>query len=284
MTVESITLPAGYKMVLANSLIKAKKRSGARNIFNSRVAGYEFGLMMIRKNFPQYADKLQRLSDVRAEKLGVDEARIYHIIKSLPVFATRDNILRLVPEREQEIWHIFRSHDEPEEGYKIRQVCLYGITECIRADMVPKFLQKDDMKGFGKLMSIPHDGDRVTKLVDGKRQPVDNSYPDARIDALVSDLESGDSERAEQARLWRQGGGYNVSVPEMDILVDVALATPGVIGAGLVGAGIGGSIVAVVEEKYIQQVVDNMAEGYYRLNNLPVEVEIVTPVGGLCTM
>ena len=284
MTVESIALPAGYKMVLANSFVKAKKRAGARNIFNSRVAGYEFGLMMIRKNFPQYADKLQRLCDVRAENLGIDEARIYRIIKSLPVSASREEILKLVPECEQEIRHIFRSHDEPEEGYKIRQVCLYGIAECVRADMVPKFLRTGDMQAFGKLMSISHDGDRVTKLVDGERQPIDNSYPDARIDALVSDLESGDGERAEQARLWRQGGGYNVSVPEIDILVDIALATPGVVGAGLVGAGIGGSIVAVIEEKYAQQVVDNMAKGYYRPNNLPVEVEIVSPVGGLCTI
>ncbi|MHC4396946.1 MAG: galactokinase [Planctomycetota bacterium] len=284
MTVESIALPAGYKMVLANSFVKAKKRAGARNIFNSRVAGYEFGLMIIRKNFPQYADKLQRLCDVRTENLGVDEAQIYRIIKSLPVSATREKILELVPECEQQVRHIFRSHDEPEEGYKIRQVCLYGITECVRADMVPKFLRTGDMEAFGELMSISHDGDRVTKLVDGERQPIDNSYPDARIDAFISDLESGNGDRAEQALLWRQGGGYNVSVPEIDTLVDIALATPGVVGTGLVGAGMGGSIVAVVEEKYAQQVVDNMAESYYRPKRLPVEVEIVSPVGGLCTI
>lgn len=284
MTVGSIALPDGYKIILANSFVKAKKRAGARNIFNSRVAGYEFGLMMIRKNFLQYADKLRYLRDLNPENLGVDQAQIYRIIKSLPVSVSREEILKLVPECQQELRHIFRSHDEPQEGYKIRQVCLYGITECIRADMVPLFLQKGDMKAFGKLMNISHDGDRVTKLVDGRRQPVDNSYPDARIDALLDDLESGDYERTERAALWRQGGGYNVSVPEIDILVDIARAAQGVVGAGLVGAGIGGCIVAVVEEKYAQEVIDRMAEGYYRPRNLPIEVEIVNPVGGLCTL
>jgi len=283
-TVRSIALPEGYKIILANSFVKAKKRAGARNIFNSRVAGYEFGLMMVCKNFPQYADKLRYLRDLNPENLGVDQAQIYRIIKSLPVSANREDILKLLPECRQQLLHVFRSHDEPQEAYKIRQVCLYGITECIRANMVPVFLQRGDMKAFGKLMNISHDGDRVTKLVDGRRQPVDNGYPDARIDALISDLESGDEQRAERAALWRQGGGYNVSVPEIDILVDIARATRGVVGAGLVGAGIGGCIVAVVEEKYAQEVIKRMAEGYYHPKNLPVEVEIINPVGGLCTL
>ena len=55
-------------------------------------------------------------------------------------------------------------------------------------------------------------------------------------------------------------------------------------GAGLVGAGIGGSIAVVVEDKYAQQVVDNMVEQYYLPRNLPVKAEIVRPVSGLCTI
>jgi galactokinase len=140
------------------------------------------------------------------------------------------------------------------------------------------------MKTFGELINISHDGDRVTKLVDGRRVPTDNSYPDERIDALIGDLESGDAGRMSRAELWRQGGGYNVSLPEIDTLVDIALATEGVIGAGLVGAGMGGCIMAVVEDEYARRLVDNMAEQYYQPRNLPVRAEIITPVGGLCTM
>ncbi|MHC4203842.1 MAG: GHMP family kinase ATP-binding protein, partial [Planctomycetota bacterium] len=281
LSVEQASLPAGYCFVLANSSIKAKKQAGARDIFNSRVAGYIFGLMLMRKNFPQCADKLKRLRDVNPERLGVDQSQIYRMVKSLPVSACRAEVLKLLPADEQKIHRVFRSHAEPEDGYLIRQVCLYGIAECIRAKMAPQFLRVCDMKKFGELINISHDGDRVTKLVDGRRVPADNSYPDERIDALISDLESCDAERISQAELWRQGGGYNVSLPELDILVDIALETEGVVGAGLVGAGMGGCIVAVVKEEHTQQLIENIAEKYYHPHKLSVNAEIITPVGGL---
>ncbi|MBN1805055.1 MAG: hypothetical protein JW837_07380 [Sedimentisphaerales bacterium] len=284
MTVENAALPNGYSFVLANSNIEARKQAGARDVFNSRVAAYVFGLMMMRQNFPRYADKIERLRDINPRTLGIDEVQIYRMIKSLPDCVGRDDILEILAQHEQKVHRVFRSHAEPEQGYCIRQVCLYGIAECIRADMVPRCLRTGDMKTFGELMSVSHDGDRVTKVVDGQRIPTDNSYPDRRIDALINDLESGDEIRIEQARLWRQGGGYNASLPEIDTLVDIALNTPGCLGAGLVGAGMGGGIVAVVEDKNTQKLIENMDEQYYRPRNLPLGAEIITPVGGLCTM
>jgi len=284
LSVEEAVLPKGYCFVLANSSIKAKKQAGARDIFNSRVAGYIFGLMLIRKNFPEYADKLEQFRDINPERLGVDESQIYRIVKSLPTSANRAEVLELLSADEQKIHRVFRSHAEPKEGYLIRQVCLYGISECIRAEMAPQCLRAGDMKKFGELINISHDGDRVIKLIDGRRVPTDNSYPDERIDALIDDLESGDAARISRAELWQQGGGYNVSLPEIDTLVDIALATEGVIGAGLVGAGMGGCIVAVVEDKHARQLIENMAEQYYRARKLPVKAEIITPVGGLCSM
>jgi N-acetylgalactosamine kinase len=264
-SVEDAALPPGHSFVLANSNIEAKKQAGARDVFNSRVAAYIFGLMMIRENFPQYTDKLERLRDINPQTLGVDEIQIYRMIKSLPASVSRADILKILAEHEQKVHRVFRSHAEPEQGYRLRQVCLYGIAECIRAEMVPQCLRTGDMKTFGELMSASHNGDRVSKVVDGRRITTDNSYPDQRIDTLISDLKSGDKQRMDQARLWRQGGGYNVSLPEIDTLVDIALATPGCLGAGLVGAGMGGSIVAVVEDKHAQLLIENMAEYLIRL-------------------
>jgi N-acetylgalactosamine kinase len=283
MNVESIPVPEGYSLVLANSLIEAKKQVGARSAFNSRVAAYIFGLMLIKKQFTQYTEKLEHLRDVNPDTLGVGESEIYRILRSLPMSAHREGLLGQLPEDEQKMRRVFRSHDEPAEGYPIRQVCLYGVAECIRADMVPQCLHSGDVVRFGELMNISHDGDRVTRLVDGARIRVDNSYPDERIDALIRDLESGDLQRVEHARLWRQGGGYNVSLPELDALVDIALATPGVAGAKLVGAGMGGCIVAIVKSEHASELIENMAERYYRPRNLPPSAETVTPVGGLYT-
>jgi N-acetylgalactosamine kinase len=284
MSMESAALPSGHSFVLANSNIEAKKQAGARDVFNSRVAAYIFGLMMLREKFPRYVGKLERLRDINPQTLGVDEVQIYRMIKSLPASVSRKDILKILVEHEQKIHRVFRSHAEPEQGYHIRQICLYGIAECIRAEMVPKCLRTGDMKTFGELMTASHNGDRVTKVVDAQRIPTDNTYPAERIDALISDLKSGDKQRIDRARLWRQGGGYNVSLPEIDMLVDIALATPGCLGACLVGAGMGGSIVAVVEDKHAQQLIENMADQYYRPNNLSVGAEIISPVGGLCTM
>ncbi|UCE47178.1 MAG: hypothetical protein JSW47_16430, partial [Phycisphaerales bacterium] len=75
-----------------------------------------------------------------------------------------------------------------------------------------------------------------------------------------------------------------VSLPEIDMLVDIALASEGVIGAGLVGAGMGGCIVAVVEQEHAARVIENMARRYYHPRSLPLKAEIVMPVGGLCTI
>jgi len=283
LTVDGGTLPEGYRLVLANSLVAAEKREAARNIFNSRIAAYEIGLLLIRKNFPEYAGKLEHLRDVNPDRLGVDESRIYQMLRTLPVCARRSEILRLLPERAKEIHRIFQTHDESVDGYPIRQICLYGIAECLRADMVPGCLKAGDMRRFGELMNISHDGDRVTRCIADRRLPIDNSFPDRRIDALIRDLASGDPGRVENARLWRQPGGYGVSVPEVDKLVDIALATPGVLGAGLVGAGMGGCIVAVVEAAHVDSLIQSLAEQYYNARGGPVAAEEVTPLGGLHT-
>jgi hypothetical protein len=46
----------------------------------------------------------------------------------------------------------------------------------------------------------------------------------------------------------------------------------------------GGCIAAVVGNEHAPQVIENMAGQYYRPHSLPVAADIVTPVGGLCTM
>jgi len=176
--VKSLPLPKGYSIILANSLVEAHKKEGARNIFNNRVASYTLGLMLIKKSFPDYARKLTHLRDLNQKTLGVDDIEIYKIIKSLPESITRNELSKNLPECQSEVHHIFRSHVEPDEGYKIRQVCMYGIAECSRSDMAVNFLEKGDIVNFGELINISHDGDRVTHIVNSKRVPINNNYSD----------------------------------------------------------------------------------------------------------
>ena len=57
---------------------------------------------------------------------------------------------------------------------------------------------------------------------------------------------------------------YEVSCPELDLLVDLAAAAPGVIGTRLTGGGFGGCTVTLVEAASAHAVMDAVARGYRR--------------------
>ena len=63
-------------------------------------------------------------------------------------YGGRDEIRRLLPEREQDVERLMRSHAEPQEGYRLRQVVAYGVAECIRSAMVEDLLNRGDLAGF----------------------------------------------------------------------------------------------------------------------------------------
>lgn len=279
-SLQVVPFPEGYRVVLADSKVEARKQAGAKDGYNTPLASYAFGLWIVQKNYPQYGDKIEHLRDINPANLGADDAEVLRIIKSLPESATRDEVFALLPDKKEDIENIFRSHSEPAEGYKIRQVCMYGVSECIRSDLAVEFLARGDIAGFGHLISLHHDGDRVARLTDGEMVDEIKDYSDERMDQLIADAESGDPERVEAARAWAQPGGYNVSVPGIDMLVDLAMEVDGVMGAGLVGAGLGGSMVALVKAENAETLVQKLTTDYYEAKGLPPSAEIVAAVGG----
>ena len=279
-SLEVVGFPPGYRVVLADSMVEAKKQAGAKDGYNAPLAAYAFGLWLARKQNPQWADKMSHLRDINPRTLGVSEAEVMRIIKRLPESASRADVLALLPEKKSDIEAVFRSHNEPPTGYKIRRVCLYGIAECMRSNLATDFIKAGDIKAFGRLISLHHDGDRVARLIDGRMMPIDKDYPDSLMDQLIADLESGVPDRVDKAHIWAQAGGYNVSVPEIDMLVDLALQHKGTVGAGLVGAGLGGSMVALVKAENAAEVVELLANGYYKPKGLPVRAEVVAAVEG----
>jgi galactokinase len=89
----------------------------------------------------------------------------------------------------------------------------------------------------------------------------ENQRPAALADAfLVGDL-------AKAGRLMLHSHAslrdlYEVSVPELDTLVDLASAEPGCTGARLTGAGFGGCVIALVEEGSVERVMSSVEAGY----------------------
>lgn len=74
---------------------------------------------------------------------------------------------------------------------------------------------------------------------------------------------------------------YEVSCAELDALVEAALATPGVFGARLTGAGFGGNTVSLVAADRAAEIAAAIAEGYARSTGRRTEAHVVHPAEGL---
>ena len=74
---------------------------------------------------------------------------------------------------------------------------------------------------------------------------------------------------------------FEVSTPELDLLVEVASRTKGVLGARLTGAGFGGCTVNLVEREALAGFEAGVVERYREQTDLPATMLICTAVDGL---
>lgn len=97
----------------------------------------------------------------------------------------------------------------------------------------------------------------------------------ARVDEAAQCLENGDAARFGQLMFAGHASLrdlYEVSIPELDALVEIAGSLPGCLGARLSGAGFGGCTVNLVEEAYADQFIAGLIEGYAQRCNKQAEV------------
>jgi N-acetylgalactosamine kinase len=275
--------PEGYSVVVCHSRTQAQKTSNARSIFNERVATYEVGLLWIKHLHPEWADKLVYLRDVL--RLGLSDAEIYALLKELPFRATRDEIRTALPNDAEVVEKLFIPHDDPAEGYRVRDVCLYGLAECTRSALLADYLRRGDVEGAGEVLDLSHEGDRVTCLdEDEVRQPCDTGLTEDELDGLIEALKSDDDDIREAAALYQRPGGYAASCPELDEMVDIAHTVEGVLGAGLIGAGLGGCIEVLVSNDAVEPLKAKLLKEYYEAGDREPFIETVSPVQGACAL
>lgn len=65
---------------------------------------------------------------------------------------------------------------------------------------------------------------------------------------------------------------YEVSIPELDIMVRLAQNIPGCLGARLTGAGFGGCTINIVEEKRASDFVSILAESYHTATGITPDI------------
>ena len=106
---------------------------------------------------------------------------------------------------------------------------------------------------------------------------------DERVLRTVAALEAGDLATVGRCLVESHESlrdQYEVSSPELDAMVEIALATPGVIGSRMTGAGFGGCTVALVERGAEARLRDAVLSEYPARTGLTPRVFAVEPVRG----
>ncbi|MCK5844300.1 MAG: hypothetical protein KAG97_06305, partial [Victivallales bacterium] len=281
-TIEDVVaFPDNHVMLVCDSGIKAQKSSNAKDQFNHRITCYRIGLMLINKYCPQYSHLIKHLRDVNMRNLHLPLSWMYKILLHLPEQATRNELKRLLPDENLEVF--FNMHKEPADGlYPIRGVVMFGLAECERSRLYADFLKKGKMEEIGRLMNVSHNGDRVAKKspATGKMEPFQSPTSNNHILSLIDALESGDLERVIPSQLHWQPGSYHCSLPEIDAMVDVALEVHGVAGAQLAGAGLGGCMMTLVRRDALDSLIKAFRSETSGANGEALDTLVCEPVAG----
>ncbi|MBN2476993.1 MAG: NTP transferase domain-containing protein [Pirellulales bacterium] len=276
-----IDAPRDYQVIIANSHIKAAKSSQAKHTFNARIASYNLGLALLKQRCPEIARSVEHLRDLNPATIGCSTSDIYRMLLKVPRRMTRKDFRTMLShEHGPLIEASFATHAEP-KYYGPRGVLLFGASEILRSALCVEHLEAGQVPRLGTLMKISHDGDRVSRPSgDGKYRPAKTQCSDEYLQGLISDLAGEDPQRVLKAQLYLQPGAYACSTPEIDQMVDIASAVPGVAGAQIAGAGLGGCIMILARHDSVEAVRKALVKHYYRPARLkPAVLPCITVEG-----
>lgn len=259
--------PAGHQLVLANSGRRSEKSGSERLFFNRGVFAYRFAFLALQDALrelagtaavdPETLEGITCLGDLQSERVPL--SLIYEMLLRLPERISPADLRRRYPQRfAAAAVSCFGTADPAAlpQDVPLRGAAMYGLGRVDRGLVMPGLLARRDRVGvaeFGRLMSITHDGDRVTRWRDGCQEPY-HEHEERLSDAALTQLRAAAAAGRGQpgwdaAQLRRQPGFYGASIPELDRLVDAALSVDAVRGAGLMGAGGGGCVLILVEDE-----------------------------------
>lgn len=292
-------LPPDCQLIIANSGQRAIKNKEERRQFNAGIFAYRFALLYLREAVRLLAEELELtaeqqearfLADVNGERFPLHT--IYRLLLAVPEVVSPHELLGRYREAyEAGAKSCFGTADPAElpQSIPIRGAALYGLGRVDRGLAMQELCAQGDraaMQEFGRLMYITHDGDRVSCY--DPRQGHSAPYranlagvTDARIEVLLEAAASSlGSAGWQSAQLRYQPGFYGASTSGLDRIVDLVRPLPGVLGAGLMGAGGGGCVLVLARagEEALTQVRSVLAQGYYEPLGKAVDVEVWHPV------
>jgi len=263
--------PDGFTLLVADSLQEARKSDGARNRFNQRVACYQIGREMLLRLHPELRERVAHLRDLTPHRLQSPDHQVAEMLLGLPTSMVREDVRSAVGDDLAE--RLFVTHDCGSDPYPVRSVTLFGIAECERSRKCADLLVQGSMEEIGRLMNVSHNGDRVASSLGGWPWSEGMPYEDDDMGEVVRRCRDGET-------LADQPGAYACSTPRIDAMVDLALNVPGVLGAQLSGAGLGGCMMALMRDTAVEAVTNALNRGYYAPRSLEPRVIVCRPVAG----
>jgi N-acetylgalactosamine kinase len=265
----------GHDLVACNSGVYAGKSRGARNTFNAKVTAYHIGRVWFKMLRPDLAPRIEHLRDINTERLGLSHAEFGQLLCQLPARITRSKVQaafgQMAETERDRLERLFLSHEAPAAGYAVRGVVLFGLSEMARAQSCLELLKRNDARGLGRLMKISHDGDRVS------RETRRNTWRRVSAGSAEGPLAAWAHKESRAADIGELPGDYGCSLPELDRIVDIACRQPGVEGAQMAGAGLGGCVMVLVQKA-------RTADLLKALGGQGIQAEVFHPIAGACSL
>jgi hypothetical protein len=273
--------PAEYQLVLCNSLTRSEKSAEERLLFNRGIFAYRFAFLALREAMHDLGMDTALIAET--ESLGdahvgrIAPADLYRLLLRLPESISPAELAERFPDRFAAAARgCFGTEDLAQLPVEIplRGAALYGLGRVDRGQVMPDLLERADeeaMLRFGRLMTITHDGDRLFQSSPEGETAYQESrerLADARLRETLAAVEAG----AEHP-LCDEPGFYGASIVELDRLVDAALQVDGVLGAGLMGAGGGGYVLALVRRGSLDALRSKLEREYYAPLGKPADIE-----------
>ncbi len=283
---EPAHFPEGYHIVLYQSGDEANKAvEPFRTGFNAPIVCYQAGEMALTdylrdENRAALDNLLAKraamdakhhrayLGDV-AQQAILSEAQVYRFLRSLPRVIARDELFAAFGEHGGGFQDGLQHTGEPTRGYRIRDVVAFGFSECARAKHARTLLASDDVGGFAAMMNRSQLGDRVTDVADDASR---------RIKYLEDDDLSAMERQGTPIR--EIAGDYHVSSKNIDRLIEIAMKVPGVLGARLTGAGMGGTVMVLGTKSFDEALDPILQRDYYEPLGREFQKIVIVPSEG----
>lgn len=139
-------------------------------------------------------------------------------------------------------------------------------------------------KDFPKIQSLRDLDTRLLERYTNEIQPIDLQRvkyvikENQRVHQVINLLEKNDLKEVGNVLLQGHYGlskEYDVSLPELDILVDLAKKEDGVLGARLMGGGFGGATINLVLNENKETTLANIKKHYFKLTGLECKIHEV---------